>query len=99
MLTLKKTKALVENTESKDSQPSRYLVLTRNLLQPIIKVEEKLIQLFKEPYKPFNLKLAKDWVKKAVEAQKANHLQAEVAEEDPALMKLLFLIPQTLMPW
>jgi hypothetical protein len=99
MLTLKKTKALVENTESKDSQPSRYLVLTRNLLQPIIKVEEKLIQLFKEPCKPFNLKLAKDWVKRAVEAQKANHLQAEVVEEDPALMKLLFLIPQTLMPW
>jgi hypothetical protein len=62
------------------------------------------MQLSKEQSQRFNLKSKKDWVKRAVEAQKANHPQAaaKVAEEeaeDPALMKSLFLMPQTLMPW
>jgi hypothetical protein len=63
------------------------------------------MQLSKEQSQRFNLKSKKDWVKRAVEAQKANHPQAvaKVAEAeeavDPALMKSLFLMPQTLMPW
>jgi hypothetical protein len=70
--------------------------------QLIIKEEEKLIQLFKELYKPFNLKLAKEWEKRAVEDKKAQEANPQVEEEeaeDLAKMKSLFLITLTLMSW
>jgi hypothetical protein len=99
---LKKTKVLVESMAFQDSQPSRYLDLIRKVPQLIIKEEEKLIQLFKELYKPFNLKLAKEWVKRAVEDKKAQEANPQVEEEeaeDLAKMKSLFLITLTLMSW
>jgi len=58
--------------------------------------------LFKELYKPFNLKLAKEWVKRAVEDKKAQEANPQVEEEeaeDLAKMKSLFLITLTLMSW
>jgi len=57
--------------------------------------------LFKELYKPFNLKLAKEWVKRAVEDKKAQEANPQVVEEaeDLAKMKSLFLMPLTLMSW
>lgn len=102
MLMLKKTKALEENMASQDSQLLRFSVLTRKLLQLIIKVDEKLIQLFKELFKPFNLKLKEEWAKRqvALKAQEVNHPQVEVAEAvAPAKMKLSSLIALTLMSW
>ena len=102
MLMLKKTKALEENMVSQDSQLLRFSVLTRNLLQLIIKVDEKQIQLFKELFKPFNLKSKTEWVKRqvALKAQEANHPQVEEAEEvAPAKMKLSSLIALILTSW
>jgi len=87
---------------SQDSQPSRYLVSIRKVLQLIIKEEEKPIQLFKELYKPFNLKLAKEWVKRVEEDKKAQEANPQMEEEEAADLvktKSLFLMPLTLMSW
>jgi len=58
--------------------------------------------LFKELFKPFNLKSKIEWAKRqvALKAQEANHPQVEEAEEvAPAKMKLSSLIALTLTSW
>ena len=75
-------------------------VQDKKLLKESGKEGEKL---FKELYKPFNLKLAKEWEKRAVEDKKAQEANPQVEEEeeaeDLAKMKSLFLITLTLMSW
>jgi len=60
------------------------------MLQLTIQEEEKPIQLFKEPYRPFHKKSTKEWVKRVVVDQKAQEVnpQVEEVEADLALMKL-----------
>lgn len=96
IVTQKKTKASLVSIASKDSQPSKYSVLTKKNLHLIIKVEEKLIQLFRVPYKLSHKKSTKDRGKRVADQRALEEANPQVVV-DLALTRLSFLIALTLM--